>query len=133
MSTLFRSLEAGIFIFSAVIPAFAQILEPSQWAHETSKTDVKAGEEVELIFTSTIDKDWYLYSSDFDPDCGPMVTTFAFEPHDSYELVGDLRAIDPIEKFDDVFECNVRIFKKNGTVPANGENTGQRCGNSWQL
>ncbi len=101
-------------ILSLFNQGYAQVLEPSSWEHSASKTSVEIGEELELIFTAKMDMDWYLYSSDFDPDCGPMVTTFSFEDDTSYELVGDLRAIDPIEKFDDVFECNVRIFKKIG-------------------
>ncbi|MEP2773729.1 MAG: cytochrome c biogenesis protein CcdA [Fulvivirga sp.] len=92
----------------------AQILEPSSWEESSSKTEVEVGEEIDLIFTATIDKDWYLYSSDFDPDCGPIVTSFTFEENDSYELVNDLRAIDPITKFDEIFECEVKIFKGTG-------------------
>lgn len=102
---------ASLFI---TISSYSQILEPSKWKETASKKEVEIGDEIDLIFTATIDKDWYLYSSDFDPECGPIVTTFDFEPNDSYELVGDLKAINPIEKFDDIFECNVRIFKKKG-------------------
>ena len=102
-----------IFLLST-FSVFGQVLEPSSWKHEASKTEVAVGEEITLVFIATIDKDWYLYSSDFDPDCGPMVTTFTFKENDSYELVGGLKAIDPVEKFDDIFECNVRIFKKTG-------------------
>jgi len=96
------------------IAATSQVLTPSEWSHSVSKESVEIGDEVELTFTAKIDKDWYLYSSDFDPDCGPMVTTFTFEPHDSYELIGELRAIDPTEKYDEIFECDVRIFKGTG-------------------
>lgn len=94
--------------------AVGQILEPSKWSHDVSKSEVKIGDEVELIFNATIDKNWYLYSSDFDPECGPMVTTFTFEENDTYALVGELRAINAEEKYDDIFECNVKTFKKTG-------------------
>ena len=93
---------------------FAQVIEPTSWEHDLSKDEVSVGDEVDVVFTATIDPAWYLYSSDFDPECGPMVTTFSFEPDEGYELVGELRAIDPIEKYDDIFECDVRIFKKKG-------------------
>lgn len=102
---------ASLFIINNL---HAQILEPSSWEESTSKVEVEVGEEIDLIFTATIDKDWYLYSSDFDPDCGPIVTSFTFEENDSYELVNDLRAIDPITKFDEIFECEVKIFKGTG-------------------
>ncbi len=103
-----------LFLLSFCSKGIGQVLEPSSWKYEASETNVKIGEEVTLIFTATIDKDWYLYSSDFDPDCGPMVTTFTFKENSTYQLVGELKAINPIEKFDDIFECNVRIFKKTG-------------------
>ncbi len=103
------------FIFVAIGSfSFAQVLEPSTWSHEASKNQVEIGEEIELTFTATIDKDWYLYSSDFDPDCGPMVTTFTFTTNDTYALDGELRAINPEEKYDEIFECNVKTFKKKG-------------------
>ena len=113
MSRIVQRLAAVFFIFSANF-TFSQVLEPSQWTYDATKTSVEIGEDIDLTFTATIDKDWYLYSSDFDPDCGPMVTTFFFEPNDTYALVGGIVAIDPIEKYDDVFECNVKIFKKTG-------------------
>lgn len=105
------------FLFAIIIsslPVFSQILEPATWTTSTSSKEVKTGDEVDLIFTAKIIKDWYLYSSDFDPECGPMVTTFTFEPNSTYELVGDIQAINPTEKYDDIFECTVRIFKKTG-------------------
>lgn len=70
-----------IFLLITILSAatsFAQILEPSSWSTQASQKEVKVGDEIELIFKASIIKDWYLYSSDFDPDCGPMVTTFYF-------------------------------------------------------
>lgn len=110
MKKLFFLLANLIFSF----PVFSQVITPSSWTTSVSKKEVKIGDKVDLIFHAEIIKDWYLYSSDFDPDCGPMVTTFTFVPNSSYELVGDLKAISPTEKYDDIFECNVRIFKKKG-------------------
>lgn len=105
------------FVFASLLffsPVFSQVIEPSAWTTAASSKEVNVGDQVDLIFKADIIKDWYLYSSDFDPDCGPMVTTFNFEPNSSYELVGGIKAINPIEKYDDIFECNVKIFKKKG-------------------
>lgn len=102
-----------LFLTSAAT-GWGQILEPSSWTTSTSKTSVSQGEEVDLIFTATIDPDWYLYSSDFDPDCGPIVATWEFQKNASYELVGGIRPINPQEKYDEIFECDVRIFKGTG-------------------
>lgn len=114
MKQFTKRVFALLIIISSSFSSVAQVLQPSTWKHTTSKSSIALGDEVDLIFTASIDGNWYLYSSDFDPDCGPMVTEFSFVEHESFELVGDLRAIDAIEKFDDVFECNVRIFKKTG-------------------
>lgn len=78
----------------------AQILTPAKWNHTVSKKEVKAGEQIDLIFTASIIENWYLYSSDFDPDLGPQVTTFAFKPNDTYQLVGKIKPINPKKKFD---------------------------------
>jgi thiol:disulfide interchange protein len=93
------------FIFILLLPWLslvtqAQILKPISWRYEVSAQQVKTGEEVDLIFRAKIDPGWYLYSSDFDPDLGPMVTTFTFQKHPSYALVGGIKPINPKKKFD---------------------------------
>jgi len=92
----------------------AQILQPATWEYEVSKSEVKIGDEIDLIFKAFIDPDWYLYSSDFDPDLGPMVTEFTFEPNSSYELAGELIPINPSEKYDEIWEGNIKYFKGTG-------------------
>jgi thiol:disulfide interchange protein len=94
--------------------ASSQILHPANWSTSVSAENIKVGDELELIFNAEIDKKWYLYSSDFDSTCGPTVTKFTFKPDKSYRLVGDIVPINPIAKHDEVFDCDVKIFKKNG-------------------
>jgi hypothetical protein len=89
----------------------AQILSPAKWTLSSSSESVKVGDEVELIFKATIDKNWYLYSSEFLCEDGPTKTTITFNPHPSYQLVGKLQPIKPIDKHDDIFECDVKILK----------------------
>lgn len=89
----------------------AQVLHPIEWQTNTSKKEVKIGETLELIFTADVEKDWYLYSSDFSKDLGPMVTTFQFEPNDTYDLVGDLTPIHPKKKYDDLWGGEYTYFK----------------------
>lgn len=90
---------------------WAQILQPATWSYDVSATEVAVGDEVDLIFNAEIDGDWYLYSSDFDPDCGPMVTTFTFNENPSYKLVGDVKPIGAKKKFDEIFECDYTYFR----------------------
>ena len=92
----------------------AQVLHPANWEHKFSKEEVTIGDQVDLVFEVTIDPKWYLYSSDFDPDLGPKVTEFNFIPHDSYQLVGGIKPIDPKEAYDEIFEGNYTYFKGKG-------------------
>ncbi|MBX0334149.1 thioredoxin family protein [Pontibacter sp. HSC-14F20] len=88
----------------------AQVLKPASWSYDVSKKEVRVGEEVELIFNVKIDKDWYLYSSDFDPELGPMVTEFTFAKHPSYELVGKIKPVNPKKKYDELWEGEYTYF-----------------------
>ncbi|MGV3540007.1 MAG: cytochrome c biogenesis protein CcdA [Rufibacter sp.] len=94
--------------------ASAQILKPASWTYDVSATEVKVGEEVELIFNAKIIPDWYLYSSDFDPDLGPIVASFTFQKHPSFALVGKIKPVNPKKKYDDIFGGNVTYFVKTG-------------------
>ncbi|MBC7447604.1 MAG: thioredoxin family protein [Hymenobacteraceae bacterium] len=92
------------------VPAVAQLVVPTTWSFRPAKPVVKVGEEVELIFSVKIQPDWYLYSSDFDPDLGPIVTTVSFAPHPSYQLVGKLAPQHPKKKFDDTWGGEYTYF-----------------------
>ncbi len=92
----------------------AQILKPAKWSTSVSSQRVKVGDEFDLIFKATINKDWYLYSSEFDCENGPIKTAFTFMPNAGYKLVGGIQAIQPISKHDKIFECDVKIFKSSG-------------------
>jgi thiol:disulfide interchange protein len=102
------------FLFLFAFMANGQLLKPTTWSFETKGKEVKVGETIELEFNATIDKDWYLYSSDFDPNLGPIVTEIKIAPNDSYKLVGGLTAIHPKKKYDDVWEGDVTYFKNQG-------------------
>ena len=43
-----------------------------------------------------------------------MLTTITFEKHPSFTIVGDLKAINPLRKHDEIFDCDVKIFKDKG-------------------
>ena len=94
----FESMSRISLIISALLltvfsSAVSQVLQPATWTVGTNLNEVNAGETFEVIFDVTIDPDWYLYSSDFDPDCGPMVTTFTFNEHSMYRAQASLNTI----------------------------------------
>lgn len=94
--------------------SFAQVLQPAKLIAETPAKTVKVGDELELVFKASIDKNWYIYSVGFDPDCGPVPMSITFEKNPGFELVGDLIAVKDKAKHDKIFECDVRIFENTG-------------------
>lgn len=83
------------------------------WQIEALSKEVKIGDVVTISFFVTPKPDWYVYSSDFE-EGGPQVTKFKFKPNASYALVGNLEAIGAEKKYDNIFEMEVRFFKKKG-------------------
>ena len=88
----------------------AQILQPSTWTYHATQTTTAPGDTVDLVFEVTIDADWYLYSSDFNPELGPTVTEFTFVPSDRYELIGGVQPVGAKRKYDDLWEGEYTYF-----------------------
>ncbi len=105
-----------LFFVLVALPiiGFSQILKPISWEIELSNENPAVGDEVEIRFNSTIDDTWYLYSSDFDPDLGPMVTEFFFEENDTYERVGEIIPVNPKKKFDSLWMGEYTYFSEKG-------------------
>jgi thiol:disulfide interchange protein len=109
-----QKIIGSLILLVGFIGLQAQILEPAKWSHELSNPNPNVGEEVTLRFNVDIDPQWYLYSSDFDPDLGPQVTTFDFNPNDTYELIGEIIPVDRKEGYDSIFEGRYTYFKYQG-------------------
>jgi len=107
-------LKAFLFFIIGFSSVHAQVLKPAKWTTESSTTEAKTGDEITLIFHATIDNNWYLYSSEFPCEDGPIKTSFTFQKDKSYELVGGIVPVNPIDKHDKIFECEVKIFKHTG-------------------
>lgn len=102
----------GLWLMALCAVAQAQVLSPAKWSGRTSAEQAKVGEIVELVFLATIDADWYMYSNDFDPDLGPNLTSFEFQPNPTYALVGKPQAVGAKKKFDKIWEGDVTYFTK---------------------
>ncbi|MBD1396579.1 thioredoxin family protein [Pontibacter sp. JH31] len=109
-NNLRQLLTTLLLLLTVTVVAQAQVLKPATWSYDVSKKEVAVGDEVELIFNVKINKDWYLYSSDFDPDLGPMVTEFKFEKHPSYQLLGKIKPVNPKKKYDDLWGGEYTYF-----------------------
>ena len=91
---------AFLLLAFMAIPALAEKITPAKWSWSIKPANPKVGEQAEVIFKVAIEKDWYLYSSDFDKDLGPTVTTVTFKPGSGFQAIGGLKAINPHSKLD---------------------------------
>ncbi|MFA9371261.1 MAG: cytochrome c biogenesis protein CcdA [Labilibaculum antarcticum] len=96
----------GVFLCS-IISVQAQIRETVSWDFSTEQV---SSNEVNLVFTAKINKEWHLYSQHF-PDGGPIRFSATFKDSDKYELIGDLEEITkPKSEYDDIFEMDIQYF-----------------------
>ena len=102
---------ALFLVFIAAI-ANSQIIEPVKWSFGAKQT----GNEVELNFTATINEGWYLYDTNL-PEGGPIATEIVFENPTLFIPVGELlKDPQPVEKFDNIFQLNIRYFRNKVTL-----------------
>ncbi len=100
--------------FFTLLSAKAQIQKPATWSFKASNEHPAVRETVELRFTATVEDGWYLYSSDIDPDLGPIVTAVTFTPDAGFQPVGKLVPVNPKKKFDDIWGADITYFKGKG-------------------
>lgn len=103
-----------IFLILWVNPSFSQIISPPQWDIQLSDQAPQTGDTTELILKATIPTNWYIYSNDFDPDLGPLLTELSLEDAKGVEKLGELKAIDPKIKYEEIWEGEVTYFEQEG-------------------
>ena len=96
--------------------AYGQIQEPTKWQVKFSKSEVKVGDKIDIVFKGNIDDTWYVYSNDFDPELGPIQISFNFNDDSSYEKVGKVKPINAHKKYDEIWEGEISIFKKTAEL-----------------
>jgi len=91
----------AVLSFFVLLPmlSFSQIEKPAKWSYQASKQEVKIGEIIELIFTATLNKGWYVYATG--PYESAPSTAFTFEKNSGFELVGEVKAIKAKHKVDE--------------------------------
>lgn len=84
--------------------------ETPKWTITADKKEVKIGDEITLTLTSVIEKDWYMYSNDFDPNLGPIAAEVKFISHKSYKTVGKTTPVGSKKHYEEVWEGTVSVF-----------------------
>lgn len=102
-----KSLFSVLLLLLAVMTQ-AQIQEPVKF-----KTELKnvSADEVEIVFSATIDNGWHVYSTELG-DGGPISATFNTEKLSGASLVGKLKPVGKeVSAYDQMFEMKVRYFE----------------------
>ena len=100
------------FLIFIAITVNSQIIEPVKWLFDSKQN----GKEVELNFIAAIDEGWHLYDTHL-PEGGPIATAFVFEDSTLFIPVGELlKNPQPVEKFDNAFQLNIRYFSSKVTL-----------------
>ena len=102
-----KSLFSVLLLLLAVMTQ-AQIQEPVKF-----KTELKnvSADEVEIVFSATIDNGWHVYSTELG-DGGPISATFNTEKLSGASLVGKLKPVGKeVAAYDQMFEMKVRYFE----------------------
>ncbi len=101
------------FLFLLMLPLTlcAQIVEPVKWKITCDENK----DNLVVTFTATIDAGWHVYDKNL-PDGGPVSTQFVIEKNDNLTVVGSAQSQQkPTEKFEDMFQMNLRWFEKEVT------------------
>src|SRR5690606_19542520 len=101
-SLIMRVIRPYIFflLFLSIMNVSAQFQEHANCDVSASTKEVLIGGEIEIVLRAVIDRDWYLYSSDIDPDLVPTPTSITSEPHPSFAVVGKLVPIGAQNQYD---------------------------------
>ena len=113
--TYFTWILLFTFFFSGKILSAQEpsvLKKTPEWKITLDKKEVKVGDELTITFESIIEKDWYMYSNDFDPNLGPIAADFTFKKDKSYELVGKLKPIGSKKHYEDIWKGDVSVFTK---------------------
>ena len=90
---------------------FAQLKNVPVWKLTSSKISAKVGDEIDIVLTSVIEKDWYMYSNDMDPNLGPITAEFTWAKDKSYLLVGKTIPIGSHKHYEEVWPGTVSTMK----------------------
>lgn len=92
----------------------AQVISPPKWDIQLDQKNPQVGDELTLIFKAAIPTNWYIYSNEFDPNLGPLLTEVKLEESKGISLIGSLEAIGSKQKYDEIWEGDITYFDKEG-------------------
>lgn len=112
-SVFFRKLILPALLLISVYTE-AQIISPPKWKVSWENELLQVGDRAILVFDVAIPGGWYIYSNDFDPDLGPLLTTLVLKNQTGFSTQETLKAINPRKKYDEIWEGDIGYFIKAG-------------------
>ncbi|WP_339925544.1 cytochrome c biogenesis protein CcdA [uncultured Cyclobacterium sp.] len=109
-----KLLFLALSFFFLSLSLSAQVTDPPKWDIQLDHKDPAVGDTVTLILKASIPLNWYIYSNEFDPDLGPLLTEINLEEATGISLEGGLEAVNSKKKFDEVWEGDITYFEKEG-------------------
>ena len=103
-----------VLLVTAALPNFAQIQKRANWSYDFPKKEIKVGDIVNITFKATLDDNWYIYASQLDVE-GPLPTTIAIKPSDTFKLVGKVKSVGFKPHYEEIWGGNVSIAEKSAT------------------
>ena len=94
--------------------AQAQLVKPPVWNVRLEGKDLTVGKQAKVVMEAQIPMGWYVYSNDFDKNLGPLLTEFVPASTSDFSVAGKLQAIQPNQKYDEVWEGDVTYFIGKG-------------------
>ena len=105
-------LALTLIILAVGTTTYGQVKEAPEWKAKIKQKSFEVGDTITVKFTAKIPHQWYMYSSDFDPDLGPMVTEFQFRENPGFKIIDSLIPLGAKQKYDEIFEGNITYFTK---------------------
>lgn len=106
---------ALVITLFAFINSTSQVFDPIEWSQGIEKL---SEDTYVLKFEAKLEKGWHLYSQEEaeTDEIAPTATEFTYYNEDgSFELLGNTTEPEGIQKFDKVFEMDIKYFEKKAT------------------
>lgn len=98
-----------IFLINSLL-AYSQS-NPVKWSLLVNNT--KDSSIYNVKFIAEIEKNWQLYSNDFNPNLGPIITEFKYTVSNTFDLDGPTYPKDSKRKYDDLWGGEYTYFENH--------------------
>ncbi|MDX1761914.1 MAG: protein-disulfide reductase DsbD family protein, partial [Christiangramia sp.] len=102
----------AMIILAVGTSTYGQVKKAPEWKAKIRQSSFNVGDTISVKFTAQIPENWYMYSSDFDPELGPTVTEFQFEENPRFKVIDSLVPLGAKQKYDEIFEGDITYFTK---------------------